>query len=296
MAPNVGFPLQQSIIACIYKNAASRPPLEIDYDAIQISPWNCAEYEAGLAKGSAAIAKILKTERYGKINSTQFLAISASIARSNPTIHKRFKFISNSIDISPDAKRPSPGYLLLCAVGRGDVHFDDDLVSIAGWTRRYISGLRYTSAKRRTASMVEFFKSPSKKYKTAPASSLLFSKTRSRNRAGTRREESQVDPSACPDVLKIRIPRPTGALDAVPYVPDLTSDLNVCEGCKAHQGKCVVPSSCLPYRPTTYNKKRKFMIARYQDTSNLNNELSYVTLHSAWTSSRSAILPEKAEI
>ncbi|KAJ3848077.1 hypothetical protein EV368DRAFT_68571 [Lentinula lateritia] len=250
MAPNVGFPLQQSIIACIYKNAASRPPLEIDYDAIQISPWNCAEYEAGLAKGSAAIAKILKTERYGKINSTQFLAISASIARSNPTIHKRFKFISNSIDISPDAKRPSPGYLLLCAVGRGDVHFDDDLVSIAGWTRRYISGLGIirTEAERETHlggwspqdkgmllisllwqkdTLLPNDGLPQwSKFSRAHLRSIKPLQTRSRNRAGTRREESQVDPSACPDVLKIRIPRPTGALDAVPHVPDLTSDLN----------------------------------------------------------------------
>ncbi|KAJ4495955.1 hypothetical protein C8J55DRAFT_601226 [Lentinula edodes] len=262
MASNVGFPLQQSITACIYQNATSRPPLEIDYDALQISPWNYAEYHAGLAKVSAAIAKILKTERYGKINSTQFLAVSASIARSNSTIHRRFKFKSNHIEKCPDTKRPSPGYLLLCAVGRGDVDFDDEFINEAwsplldglvdisqAWEsfERKLKEKRTSTcgsprilgdvtnftpvaernttaaiAKRRTVSMDEFLKSPSKKYKSVPASSDSFSKIRSQNQAGARHEEPHGDPSACPDVLKICVPQPTRPLDVLPQDLDST--------------------------------------------------------------------------
>ncbi|KAJ3919517.1 hypothetical protein F5877DRAFT_66491 [Lentinula edodes] len=215
--------------------------------------WNYAEYDAGLAKVSAAIAKILKTEPYGRTNSAQFLAVSTSIG-------SRFKFQSNHIDECPDSKRPSPDYLLLCAVGRGDVDFDDEFINEAwsalldglldisqAWesferklkeklstlgSHRILGDVtnfapvaeRNTAAaiaKRRTASMDEFLRSPSK-YKSVPALSVSFSKTRSRNQAGTRHEEPHGDPSACPDVLTIRVPQPTRPLDVLPQDLDST--------------------------------------------------------------------------
>ncbi|KAE9396593.1 hypothetical protein BT96DRAFT_941581 [Gymnopus androsaceus JB14] len=133
MAPNFRFPLEQSISACIHKNATSKSPIVIDYDALQNIPWDNAEYEAGLTKVSAMVAKNLKTERYGNINSTQFLALSASIARSNLAIHNRFNFKSNGIDFTPDLpQKPSPTLLLLSAIGRGILDFDDEFVD-KGW-------------------------------------------------------------------------------------------------------------------------------------------------------------------
>ncbi|KAJ3907630.1 hypothetical protein F5879DRAFT_986346 [Lentinula edodes] len=209
MAPNVGFPLQQSITACIYQNPTSRPPLEIDYDALQIS---------------------LGTMQSTTLDSQNFWPYLLQLARSNSTIHRRFKFQSNHIDECPDSKRPSPDYLLLCAVGRGDVDFDDEFINEAwsalldglldisqAWesferklkeklstlgSHRILGDVtnfapvaeRNTAAaiaKRRTASMDEFLRSPSK-YKSVPALSVSFSKTRSRNQAGTRHEEPHV--------------------------------------------------------------------------------------------------------
>ncbi|KAJ3891394.1 hypothetical protein GG344DRAFT_65445 [Lentinula edodes] len=200
--------------------------------------WNYVEYDAGLAKVSAAIAKILKTEPYGRTNSAQFLAVSTSIG-------SRFKFQSNHIDECPDSKRPSPDYLLLCAVGRGDVDFDDEFINEAwsalldglldisqAWesferklkeklstlgSHRILGDVtnfahvaeRNTAAaiaKRRTAPMDEFLRSPSK-YKSVP---------------GPAAETKQGNPSACPDVLEIRVPQPTRPLDVLPQDLDST--------------------------------------------------------------------------